>query len=166
MKPADLAAAVKARRATPTGTIQCIALSTCFSAVERASSAIGHFFNSQYFTCSIVLNFCTSPSGDMTRERGCPQLISINQISFLRDERHVPDRNFTVLGMRVRFRPIPHSKFSLNVRQEPDSWPTHGHCDQFPDRTRQPDRHQGCGSRRVQARSHGQKRLSSRPRVR
>ena len=73
MKPADLAAAAKARLATPTGTTQSMAASTCFRAFKRASSATGHCFSNQYFTCSIVLNFCTSPSEDRTKVRGCPQ---------------------------------------------------------------------------------------------
>lgn len=106
-KPADRAAAVKARRATPTGTRQSMAASTCFRAVNRASSAIGHLFSNQYFTCSIVLNFCTSPSGDMTKERGFPQVISINRSSFLNGKREMRIASPTLPGKRVQRRTDP-----------------------------------------------------------
>lgn len=89
VKPAERAADAKARRATPTGTMQSIAAWTCCKAIECALSVIGHFLRSQYLTCSIVVNFCTSPLDDMTKDRGFPQLISINQISFLKGERNV-----------------------------------------------------------------------------
>ena len=84
--PALFAAEMKARRAVPTDAMQAMAASTCRRARSRAWSATGHFFRNQYRACSAVVMSWMSPAGDTTKERGLPQLISINVNSFARGE--------------------------------------------------------------------------------